>query len=233
MQLRLLAIFNLLVSEFWLHCPLPFLFVFFSRSCLFPSLCDNQDAATGIIGLKTMFIGQDVNVTLIDIIWVQTESATNDTTVSYQTSVNGVVQATGNYSLADVGRELPTSFFVGTVKSDQQGTSVITVALTLDTVVSETDASFQTYKPGLSILPLIVVLILAMTTRMVEFSLFCGVFVGACIVAGDINMGFKTSLDTYLLNALDDPDHVYVILFTLFLSGLVGMMVSQIIKGFS
>ena len=59
----------------------------------------------------------------------------------------------------------------------------------------------------------------------VEFSLFSGVFVGACMVAGNINEGFKRTLDTYILEAVADPDHVYVILFTLFLSGLVSMMV--------
>lgn len=59
---------------------------------------------------------------------------------------------------------------------------------------------------------------------MVEFSLFFGVFVGACIVAGNVNEGFKRTLDTYILEALADEDHVYVILFTLFLSGMVGMM---------
>jgi Na+/H+ antiporter NhaC len=44
------------------------------------------------------------------------------------------------------------------------------------------------------------------------------------MVEGEINNGFKTTLDTYILGALADVDHVYVILFTLFLSGLVGMM---------
>lgn len=48
---------------------------------------------------------------------------------------------------------------------------------------------------------------------------------GACIVAGNINDGFKTTLSRYIVEAVGDTDHVYVILFTLILSGLVGMMV--------
>jgi len=174
-----------------------------------------------------MFIGEEVNVTLADIVWEPAEVATNATTVFYETSVNGVVQATGNYSLEGVGRELPSDGFVGTVKSNQKGTSTITVVLTLDNVVSETGASYQTYAPGVSIVPLILILILAMTTRMVEFSLFVGIFVGSCIVAGGVNEGFKRTLDRYILDALASVDHVYVILFTLFLSGLVGMMVRK------
>jgi Na+/H+ antiporter NhaC len=59
---------------------------------------------------------------------------------------------------------------------------------------------------------------------MVELSLFSAIFVGACIVSGNVKDGFKTLLDTYLLNAISDVGHVYVVLFTLFLSGMVGMM---------
>jgi Na+/H+ antiporter NhaC len=44
------------------------------------------------------------------------------------------------------------------------------------------------------------------------------------MVSGNIKDGFKTTLDTYILGALADIGHVYVILFSLFLSGLVGMM---------
>lgn len=175
-----------------------------------------------------MFIGQDVNVTLANIVWEPVENATNASVVFYKTSVNGVVQATGNYSLIGIGRELPTSGFAGTVKSDTKGTATIKGVVSLDNVESETDSSYQTYAPRVSIVPLIMVLLLAISTRMVEFLLFTGVFIGACIVNGNVNEGFKCTLDRYILDALADEYHVYVILFTLFLSGLVGMMVSRL-----
>jgi Na+/H+ antiporter NhaC len=63
-----------------------------------------------------------------------------------------------------------------------------------------------------------------MTTRQVELSLGIGIGVGACMVAGNIKDGFKSTLDNYILNALASVDHAYVFLFTLFLSGMVGMM---------
>ncbi len=47
---------------------------------------------------------------------------------------------------------------------------------------------------------------------------------GACMIAGNINDGFKSTLDTYILGAINDEGHVFVVLFTLFLSGMVGMM---------
>ena len=43
-------------------------------------------------------------------------------------------------------------------------------------------------------------------------------------MAGNALDGFKDSLAVYVVGALYDEDHVFVILFTLFLSGLVGMM---------
>ena len=57
-----------------------------------------------------------------------------------------------------------------------------------------------------------------------ELSLGLGVFVGSCMVHGSINTGFQRTLDDYILNALANVGSQYVFLFTLFLSGMVGMM---------
>jgi hypothetical protein len=38
------------------------------------------------------------------------------------------------------------------------------------------------------------------------------------MVTGNVNDGFKVTLDDYILNALANVDHGYVYLFTLFLS---------------
>jgi Na+/H+ antiporter NhaC len=43
-------------------------------------------------------------------------------------------------------------------------------------------------------------------------------------VAGNLKDGFKDSLAVYLLGAIYNESHAYVVLFTLFLSGMVGMM---------
>lgn len=44
------------------------------------------------------------------------------------------------------------------------------------------------------------------------------------MVAGNLTDGFKSLLDVYILNALTDVGHGYVILFSLFLAGMVGMI---------
>jgi Na+/H+ antiporter NhaC len=101
---------------------------------------------------------------------------------------------------------------VAVVDSREEGSTVTTAA------------EYEAYGKGVALIPLIMILILAVTTNMVEFSLFVGVFVGACMVQGTIIDGFLRTLDFYILEALADIGHGYVYLFTLFLAGLVGMM---------
>lgn len=84
---------------------------------------------------------------------------------------------------------------------------------------------YQTFGSGVSLVPLIVILVLAMTTKMVELSLFLGIWLGACILTGSFVEGFRSTIIDYLVGALANEDHVMVILFTVFLSGAVGMMV--------
>lgn len=84
--------------------------------------------------------------------------------------------------------------------------------------------SFQVYASGVSLIPLLFILVMAMTTQMVELSLFLGIFIGACIVQGTLIGGFQDTLYVYIRDALADPSNVAVILFTVFLSGTVGMM---------
>ena len=52
----------------------------------------------------------------------------------------------------------------------------------------------------------------------VEFSLLSAIFVGACMIEGIIIGGFKETLEVYLLEAVADIGHGYVVLFSLFLS---------------
>jgi hypothetical protein len=66
---------------------------------------------------------------------------------------------------------------------------------------------------------------MALTTRMVEISLFLGILVGSCIITGSLIDGFIVTCSEFLVGALADEGHVYIILFTVILSGAVGMMV--------
>ena len=80
--------------------------------------------------------------------------------------------------------------------------------------------------PGwLSIVPPLLAIFLALVIRQVVVSLAAGIFVGAVIIY-DYNpfIAFLRMGDTTILNAVTDPDHMMVILFTLLIGGVVGLI---------
>ncbi len=80
--------------------------------------------------------------------------------------------------------------------------------------------------PGfLSLLPPLIAIILALITRQVIIALFCGIWLGATIVFGyNPLIGFLRTLDHYVINALADAEHVYILVFSLALGGMVGVI---------
>ncbi len=80
-------------------------------------------------------------------------------------------------------------------------------------------------EPGwLSLLPPLVAIGLALLTREVVLSLFSGVWLGALFLAGYAPLaGTAGSLD-FLIQALIDPDHMAIVVFSLLLGGMVGVM---------
>jgi hypothetical protein len=135
-----------------------------------PGSLSLADVATGISPILTIFKGDQFNVTVVDVSWTESEISTDSTTLFWTTTIDGALVGEGNYSLAvaDVGRELPDTFFVGTYVINSKQTATIVVTFTLDDVDSETSGDYQVYASGLAIVPLIIVLVLAMTTRMVR-----------------------------------------------------------------
>jgi Na+/H+ antiporter NhaC len=80
--------------------------------------------------------------------------------------------------------------------------------------------------PGwLTILPPLLAILLALAFRQVLPALFLGIWVGATIVQG-MNpwTGIARLIDTYLVEAMTDPDHVRIIIFSMTLGGMVGLI---------
>ena len=181
--------------------------------------------------MKVLFNGDTVLVSVSDLAWEDggTELNSTDATLFWETGIGDTVQSSGSYDMLEFGMQLPSALDVGHVSVDESGSHTVFVRFSGVTGVDadqsvEADRTYQSYAAGVSIIPLIVVLVMAMTTQMVEFSLFCTVFIGSCMIAGDIKGGFFATLDTYILENLADIDHGYVYLFSLFLSGLVSML---------
>ncbi len=80
--------------------------------------------------------------------------------------------------------------------------------------------------PGwLTILPPLLAILLALAFRQVLPALFLGIWVGVTIVHG-MNpwTGITRLIDTYLVEAMTDPDHVRIIIFSMTLGGMVGLI---------
>ncbi|RKS09953.1 transporter (NhaC family) [Nocardiopsis sp. Huas11] len=79
-----------------------------------------------------------------------------------------------------------------------------------------------------SILPPVVAIGLALATRQILPALFAGIWLGAWLVEGLSGQGLLTSLldsaGVYTVDAISDPDHVMIIVFTLMIGGLVGVI---------
>ncbi|MCY9784928.1 Na+/H+ antiporter NhaC family protein [Nocardiopsis sp. EMB25] len=79
-----------------------------------------------------------------------------------------------------------------------------------------------------SILPPLLAIGLALATRQILPALFAGIWLGAWLLEGLSPAGLLTSLldsaGVYAVEALADPDHVMIVVFTLMIGGLVGVI---------
>jgi len=76
----------------------------------------------------------------------------------------------------------------------------------------------------LSLLPPFISIILALTIRKVIPSLIIGILSGVFLLHGFGFSAMGTMMDTYIVNAIYDKPHIYIILFTLLIGGMVSLL---------
>ena len=81
------------------------------------------------------------------------------------------------------------------------------------------------YPGWISIIPPLFAILLALIFRQVFVSLLAGIYIGLLFLY-DFNplTALLRLFDSNILNAVIDPDHMYIILFTLFIGGVVGVI---------
>lgn len=94
-----------------------------------------------------------------------------------------------------------------------------------DGAVKISTAELRVVPAGLSLLPPLATLIVAIATRHVIFALYIGVWIG-CLLLYDYNpiTAFARSLDTKIPQALADTGHAVVLLFSWMLAGMVAVI---------
>eukprot|EP00892_Ulva_mutabilis_P010777 jgi/Ulvmu1/8071/UM004_0308.1 len=116
----------------------------------------------------------------------------------------------------------------GTFQTGKTGRSSILLQLAFDDTfqdAAEYDFSVRVIPGAVTILPPLVAVGMAIATRDVLPSLFCGIWIAAFLVHSyDPFRGFLRTLDTYIIESFASTDHIFVILFSWFLSGLTGLI---------
>lgn len=108
------------------------------------------------------------------------------------------------------------------------GTQTLTVRLHIvgqDDIPSEALATLWCIPGWLSLLPPVVVVLITAFTRHVLAALFLGVVAALTIInRGNLGTAILRALDTYVVDALANPDHVKVLLFTWLLGAMVAVV---------
>ena len=127
------------------------------------------DTETDISDIETVFTDEQTTVTVTGVEW--NEDDQNVTTVLYETFVNGKLLASGKVNVTE---GLPDSIDAGIVVVKDRGTAEFYVKITSGETEAESSREIQAFGNGVAIIPLLVVLGLAMTTKMVRsWQMYC------------------------------------------------------------
>jgi hypothetical protein len=126
------------------------------------------DKETSIPGIKTIFKDKPALVSVSGIEWEASETPTSTLTLNWVTLVDGEIVTSGSVDLDSTSRELLTSIDAGEIIISDRGRSTVEVRLQVDNSSASTTAEFQVFGAGAAIAPLLIILFLAMTTKMVS-----------------------------------------------------------------
>lgn len=75
-----------------------------------------------------------------------------------------------------------------------------------------------------SLLPPLATIAVSLVAKQVIIALLAGLWAGACLLHANPVVALLRSVDTYALEALADPDHAGILIFTLLLGGAIGLI---------
>ena len=92
----------------------------------------------------------------------------------------------------------------------------------------EEEAVIDDAAPCWSVLPPVIAIVMALVFRQVLFALFAGIWIGAWLVGGAgltgiVTAFFATATD-YIVPSIADPSHVSILVFSMFIGGMVGII---------
>ena len=192
--------------------------------------CDAQSFTLGGIdhptsALKGSEFAFDVS---IEVLWDDTGAIQSGDEISYEVldESDNVVAKDKLDVLADNVLLTSLDFTIeATSKGPKQTYVVVAESSRGSNNEQQTEFDVNVIAPGLTILPPLVTVAIAVITRNVIWALFGGVYFATFIMYGF--RPFVTGqrvLDLFLVDSLSDVGHVFIILFSWFLSGMVAVM---------
>ena len=167
-----------------------------------------EDTRTGISPISTLFLGEKATVVAEGLSWVGTSEG--DTTLKYETRLNGETVASGTIDLPEDPLDLPIAIQAGEVYTSTTGSTFIEVQLSVGNTREYTSTNVQSIKKWTAAMPVIIGLGLPFINIGVGYSLLTGLFVGACLVSGSVVDGFVSMTTTYILDAVSAASHGYM-----------------------
>ncbi len=117
--------------------------------------------------------------------------------------------------------DVPAKLTLSGLHVDRTGKIVLSIQVGNRT----TEATTRSLPAYFSILPALLAILLALLIRQVIVALFFGIWLGVTFVY-DYNplLGFLHTMDEYIVNALNSPDRISILIFSLVLGGMVGVI---------
>jgi len=167
---------------------------------------------------KVVLKGIKFSLELKPTVLLYDDYAGNEVTYSVINTKNQQLLAMGKY-LVDPGN--PTSIIISGIKASQTGNNTIQVIFAND----EQLISISAIPAVLSILPPLLAIVLALMTRQVIVALFFGIWIGVTFIYGyQPLIGFLHTVDEYIIEGVYSRDHIFILIFSLALGGMVGVI---------
>ncbi len=149
------------------------------------------------------------------------------TNVGFSISLNGLADTLENVTIEFMDDEYSSSHDLIVISGKVDTSIVLSNAGDYKIITSDgqTIGSIRIIQGWLSILPPLIAIFLALVIKQVIVSLAAGIYSGAFII---YDLEPFTALlklaDTFIINALVDKDHMFIIIFTLLIGGVVGII---------
>ncbi|MHC5003997.1 MAG: Na+/H+ antiporter NhaC family protein [Planctomycetota bacterium] len=173
-----------------------------------------------LLGASERAAGQDASIEVPAVVLVD---------VPFEVAVTGAADAGLTIRLGEAAYPVTTDADGRLVATDVVAPAAGAVPLELlrDGVVVA-DLTTRALPGWVSVLPPALAILVALLTRNVIPALFLGIWFGAFALRGfslgGAFLGLLDSFQVYVLDALADPDHAAIILFTLMIGGMVGIV---------